>query len=76
MAHGVILKHLEVDKITWGSFSKKTHFRRGADGLFGGKAGRGALFLTGVDNTAVALKYLITPCNIVPVGHPRPTGVI
>jgi hypothetical protein len=23
MAYGVILKHLEVDKITWGSFSKK-----------------------------------------------------
>jgi hypothetical protein len=23
MAHGVILKHLEVDEITWGSFSKK-----------------------------------------------------
>jgi hypothetical protein len=22
MAYGVILKHLEVDKITWGSFSK------------------------------------------------------
>jgi hypothetical protein len=23
MAYGVILKHLEVDKITWGSFTKK-----------------------------------------------------
>jgi hypothetical protein len=32
MAYGVILKHLEVDKI-----------KRGADGLFGGKEGRGTL---------------------------------
>jgi hypothetical protein len=24
----------------------------------------------------VAMKYLIKPCKIVPVGHPRPTGVI
>jgi hypothetical protein len=47
MAHGVILKHLEVDKITWGGvFSKKRKkgaslfgapFKRGADSLFGGK---------------------------------------
>jgi hypothetical protein len=45
MAYGVILKHLEVGKITWGSFSKKKFFfKRGADGLFGGKEGRGALF--------------------------------
>jgi hypothetical protein len=27
-------------------------FLRGADGLFGGKQGRGVLFLTGVENTA------------------------
>jgi hypothetical protein len=40
MAYGVILKHLEVDKIIWGSFSKK--FRQ---------EGWGALFLTGVENT-------------------------
>jgi hypothetical protein len=33
-----------MDKITWG-------FKRGANGLFGGKEGRGALFLTGVENT-------------------------
>jgi hypothetical protein len=48
MAYGVILKHLEVDKITWGSLSKKTKI------LFLkkiGKYGRGALFLTGVENT-------------------------
>jgi hypothetical protein len=84
MAYGVILKHLEVDKITWGgSFSKKKNFfkegwhplrgvhslrgalmafsvgkrggapsiskkkyffkKNGADSLFGGKEGRGAL---------------------------------
>jgi hypothetical protein len=30
MAYGVILKHLEVDKITWGSFSKKKFLKRGA----------------------------------------------
>jgi hypothetical protein len=40
MAYGIILKHLEVDKITWGSFP----FKRGADGLFGSKEGQGALF--------------------------------
>jgi hypothetical protein len=54
MAYGVILKHLEVDKITWGHFLKKIKkiLRRGADDLFGGKEGLGALFLTGVENTA------------------------
>jgi hypothetical protein len=49
MAYGVILKHLEVDKLG-GSFSKKKeapHFRL--------KEGRGALSLTGVENTAVSL---------------------
>jgi hypothetical protein len=46
MAYGVILKHLEVDKITWGSFSKKNIFfkKRGADGLIGGKEGWCTLF--------------------------------
>jgi hypothetical protein len=54
MAYGVIFKHLEVDKITWGViflFLEGAPFKRGADGLFGGKEGRGALFLTGVENT-------------------------
>jgi hypothetical protein len=55
MAYGVIFKHLEVDKTTWGSFSKKNILKnqqgRGADGPFGGKEGRGRLFLTGVENT-------------------------
>jgi hypothetical protein len=32
---GVILKHLEADK---------NFFRMGADGLFGGKEGRGTIF--------------------------------
>jgi hypothetical protein len=41
MAYGVILKHLEVDKIIWGSFY----------GLFGVKERRGTLFLTVVENT-------------------------
>jgi hypothetical protein len=51
MAYGVILKHLEVDKITWGSFPHpKNFFKRGTDCLFGGKEGRGALILTGVEN--------------------------
>jgi hypothetical protein len=40
MAYGAILKHLDVDKITWGHLLKK----RGVDGLFGGKEGRGACF--------------------------------
>jgi hypothetical protein len=46
MAYGVILKNLEVDKITWGSFFLRgvAPFKRGTDGLFGGKEGRGALF--------------------------------
>jgi hypothetical protein len=48
-----ILKHLEVDKIIWGGhFLKKNCFKRGANGLFGGKEGQGAL-LTGEENTAV-----------------------
>jgi hypothetical protein len=39
MVYGVILKHLEVDKITWGSFALKKNLKWGADGLFGGKEG-------------------------------------
>jgi hypothetical protein len=40
----------------FGSFSKKKNLckiflKRGADGLFGRKEGRGGLFLTGVKNT-------------------------
>jgi hypothetical protein len=42
MAYGVILKYLEVDKITWGGG------QRGADG---GKEGWGTLFLIGVETT-------------------------
>jgi hypothetical protein len=37
---------LEVDNITWGG-----SFSRGADSLFGGEEARGALILTGVENT-------------------------
>jgi hypothetical protein len=70
VAYGVILKHLEVDKITRRSFSKKTNiflkrapFTRGADGLFGRTEGRGALFLTGVENTACVVEgYMIPVC--------------
>jgi hypothetical protein len=60
MAYGVIFKHLEVDKTTWGHFLKKKKclfligaapFKRGADGPFSRKEGLGALFLTGVENT-------------------------
>jgi hypothetical protein len=40
MAYGVILMYLEVDKITWGSFSKKIFLKRSADGLFSGKEGQ------------------------------------
>jgi hypothetical protein len=40
---------LEVDKITF--FNRGPRFKRGADCLFGGKEGRGTLFLTGVENT-------------------------
>jgi hypothetical protein len=32
--------------------------KRGADGLFGGKEGRGALFLTGVENTGIIFQIL------------------
>jgi hypothetical protein len=48
MAHGVILilKHLEVDKITKKNNRGAAPFNRGADGLFGRKEGRGTLFLT------------------------------
>jgi hypothetical protein len=42
MAYGVILKHF---------FKEGGPFKRGADGLFGRKEGRGALFLTGVERT-------------------------
>jgi hypothetical protein len=42
---------LEVDKITWGSFSKNK-IKSGADGLFGRKERWGALFLNGVEKTA------------------------
>jgi hypothetical protein len=52
MVYGVILKHLEVDKITWSL--------RGADGLFGGKEGWGALILTGVEDTAEILMGDVT----------------
>jgi hypothetical protein len=45
-ADGVIFKHLEVDKATWGSFSKKK----------GGKEGQGAIFLTGVENTGLTAR--------------------
>jgi hypothetical protein len=47
MAYGVILKHLEVDKITWQWFSKGRWrpFRR--------EGGAGALFFTGVENTVM-----------------------
>jgi hypothetical protein len=41
MAYGVILKHLEVDKITWGSFSKK---KRGAVMAFSAGKRGGATF--------------------------------
>jgi hypothetical protein len=51
MAYGVILKHLEVDNITWGGVILKK--KRGADGLFGEKEGRCVLFLTGVENTGL-----------------------
>jgi hypothetical protein len=54
LAYGVILKHLEVDKTTWGSFSLcfikvgfpplTSNFKRGTDGLFGVKEGRDTLF--------------------------------
>jgi hypothetical protein len=50
MAYGVILKHLEVDKITWGG-----HFlKKNTCSIFGRKEGRGALYLTGVENTATS----------------------
>jgi hypothetical protein len=39
-----------VDKITFSKNKKK--FKRGAGGFFGGKEGRDALFLTGIENTA------------------------
>jgi hypothetical protein len=47
MAYGVILKHLEVDKITWGSFLKMfcflkrgvAPFKRGATAFSAGKRG-------------------------------------
>jgi hypothetical protein len=38
MAYGIILKHLEVDKTIWGSFSKKKKYLRGvadSDSPFG-----------------------------------------
>jgi hypothetical protein len=44
MAYGVILKHLEVDKITWGSFSKKKFFYRGAEDFSAGKRGGARFF--------------------------------
>jgi hypothetical protein len=51
MSYGVIFKHLEVDKITWGSFSKKKEEKRGALMAFlAGKRG-GCPFLTGVEDT-------------------------
>jgi hypothetical protein len=53
MAYGVILKHLEVE--TFVKKEGRTPFKRGTDGLFGGKEGRGALFLTGVENTGLDL---------------------
>jgi hypothetical protein len=45
-----------VDKITWGSFSFlffNIFLKKGADSLFGGIEGRGALYSTGVENTAI-----------------------
>jgi hypothetical protein len=54
IAYGVILMHLEVDKITWGVIFLK----RGANSLFGVKEGRGAPFLTGVENTAARVFHL------------------
>jgi hypothetical protein len=45
LAYGIILKHLEMDKITWGFIFKKTFFKKsGADSLFSGKEGRVPLF--------------------------------
>jgi hypothetical protein len=57
MAYGVILKHLEVDKITlviFFLFKKKEEgapLKRGADSLFSRKEVQVTLFLTGVENT-------------------------
>jgi hypothetical protein len=56
MAYGVILNHLEVDKITWGSFSKKNFFRaplRVALMAFSAGKRGGHPFLTGVENTGL-----------------------
>jgi hypothetical protein len=54
MAYGVVLKQLEVDKITWGHFLKK-----GRRWPFRWERGAGALFLTGVENTASQSKVRI-----------------
>jgi hypothetical protein len=61
MAYGVILKHLlEVDKISWGSFSKKKlelkKKKRGANGLFGGKEGHGCPFFNWCGEHCLILK--------------------
>jgi hypothetical protein len=62
-----------VDKITWGggNFLKKNNLKiiiffkkRGADGLFSGKDGRGTPFLTGVENTEILKKNVCEKGNL------------
>jgi hypothetical protein len=54
MAYGVILTHLEVDKITWRcNFLKKNFFKGQTEGRRRPFRGQSALFLTGVENTGI-----------------------